>query len=110
LPNAQGDVPIEPARIGAADESRFARRSNVPPTGAAFYPMFTTGNAAAGGCEWREGGPAVPGATNTFGGTPASFWGSPVVTFYPTGPATTTTFFENFERTLPNNPCPAKKP
>jgi hypothetical protein len=78
----------------------------VPPGGAPFYPMYTTGNSASGGCEWREGGPNIPGATNTFGGSPTAEWGSVVPSFYPTGPASTDIFYENFENALSTNPCP----
>jgi len=44
-------------------------------------------------------------AIDTFGGTPAKFWGKPTSTFYPVGPHSTQTFFENFDNVLPNNPC-----
>jgi hypothetical protein len=77
----------------------------IPPKGSAFYPMYTAGRSASGGCEWREGGPAIPNAINTFGGTPAKFWGKATSTFYPVGPHSTQTFFENFDNVLPNNPC-----
>jgi hypothetical protein len=80
-------------------------KCTVPPAGVAFYPMFTSGHSASGGCEWREGGPAIPNAINKFGGTPAKFWGKPTATFYPVGPHTTQAFFENFDNVLPNNPC-----
>jgi hypothetical protein len=80
-------------------------KCTIPPGNAPFYPMYTTGNGPTGGCEWREGGPNIPGATNRFGGTPAAFWGPPVVSYYPTGVASTGTFFESFERRLANNPC-----
>jgi hypothetical protein len=76
-----------------------------PPTGSAFYPMYTTGTSPTGRCEWREGGPNLPQTINTFGGTPASQYGKPFATFYPTGPRSTTVFYENFYRVLPNNPC-----
>jgi hypothetical protein len=81
----------------------------VPPGNAPFYPMYTTGTAASGGCEWRLGGPNIAGAINTFGGTPAAAWGSIVPSFYPTGPAQTDIFYENFENALPNNPCSAPR-
>ncbi|MCU1428521.1 MAG: hypothetical protein JWL83_2521 [Actinomycetia bacterium] len=77
----------------------------VPPKGVDFYPMFTSGKSPSGGCEWREGGPAVPGAKNTFGGSATSEFGSVVATFYPIGPRATQVFYENFQRVLPNNPC-----
>ena len=66
-----------------------------------------TGRTADGGCEWREGGPAVPGATNAFGGSAATEFGKPAALNYPNGPATTTAFFEHVYRPLEHNPCPA---
>jgi hypothetical protein len=77
----------------------------IPPAGSAFYPMYTAGTSATGGCEWREGGPAIPKAIDKFGGTPAKFWGKATATFYPVGPGTTQVFYENFDNVLPNNPC-----
>ena len=77
----------------------------IPPKGSAFYPMYTSGHAAGGGCEWREGGPAVPNAINTFGGTPAKFWGKATASFYPISETATGTFYENFTNVLKNDPC-----
>jgi hypothetical protein len=77
----------------------------VPPAGVAFYPMYTAGTAATGGCEWREGGPAIPNAIKKFGGTPTKFWGKVTQSFYPVGPHDTGIFYENFDNVLPNNPC-----
>ena len=82
-----------------------------PPNGASFYPIYTTG-AANGACVWQEGGPYIPGTTNTFGGTSAAEYGPIQVSVYPTVPnpttgQTTQGIYENFHNTLPNNPCPA---
>jgi hypothetical protein len=77
-----------------------------PPAGSDFYPIYTTGTSAVGGCEWREGGPRLPHTLRTFGGTADSEWGQPFATFYPTGPRSTQVFYENFYRPLNTNPCP----
>jgi hypothetical protein len=81
-------------------------KCTVPPPGVPFYPMFTTGGSK-GHCEWREGGVGIPGATNTFGGSPATEWGTPTTLSYPIAPGTTGFFGENFRRVLDTNPCPA---
>ena len=93
-------------RFAGVCTSTTLSKCTVPPVGAPFYPMYTTGNAPGGGCEWREGGANIPGATNTFGGSPTAEWGPVVPSFYPTGPASTAIFYENFENALPTNPCP----
>jgi hypothetical protein len=77
----------------------------MPPRGAQFYPMYTTGTSPSGGCEWREGGPNVPGAKQKFGGSPTTFWGNIVPTVYPVSPRASQVFYENFRNVLPNNPC-----
>jgi hypothetical protein len=79
---------------------------SMPPKGAAFYPMYTTGKSAVGSCEWREGGPAIPGAQKKFGGSPTAEYGSIVPTVYPSSPISSQIFWENFRQVLPNNPCP----
>ena len=45
-----------------------------PPTGAAFYPLFSAAKHA-GECVWQLGGPAIPGTTNNFGGTSTTEFG-----------------------------------
>jgi hypothetical protein len=75
-----------------------------PPAGANFYPLYTTG-MLGGSCVWRFGGPALPGTTNTFGGTSAAEFGPLLQLTYPT-PGGTLNRFNNFRNTLGSNPCP----
>jgi hypothetical protein len=79
-----------------------------PPNGATFYPIFsTTGSKNA--CLWQEGGAAIPGTTNNFGGVSGVEFGGLLVSNYPvTGPSVSQRL-NNFHNTLPDNPCPAKK-
>lgn len=75
-----------------------------PPTGAAFYPFFST-TRSNGGCAWQEGGPYIPGTTNLFGGSSASEFGPLLSTVYPTKGFTTITRFNNFNSGDRPNPC-----
>jgi hypothetical protein len=79
----------------------------VGPNGPTFYPIFSTAGASA--CVWKEGGPAVAGVTNNFGGTSTAEYGpllalNFVSSVSPTGIVTA---FEDYHQTLPSNPCPA---
>jgi hypothetical protein len=85
-----------------------------PPVGASFYPIYstTTGSPWSGGygkpvCLWQEGGGSIPGTTNNFGGTSAAEYGSLLESVYPAAGFTTQGIYENFNNTLPRNPCPA---
>ncbi len=78
-----------------------------PPPGAEFYPLYST-RATAGACGWQEGGPFIPGTTNTFGGTSTSEYGRLIGLYYPEiqgFPAGT--FFEDFRQVLSSNACPS---
>lgn len=78
-----------------------------PPIGANFYPMFVTGSSG-GQCVWEEGGPAIPGATNTFGGSSTTEFGPLLKLFYPSSNLAGVVFrFNDFRNTLASNPCPA---
>jgi hypothetical protein len=75
-----------------------------PPTGARFYPIFST-TQIAGACAWQLGGPAIPGTTNNFGGTSTAEYGDLLSNVYP-GPNNQPRFVINdFRRILPDNPC-----
>jgi hypothetical protein len=76
-----------------------------PPNGAAFYPLFTTGNAN-GTCVWQQGGPFIPGTTNTFGGNSTTEYGPLLATVYPTKHFKPETLFNNFNSGKIANPCP----
>jgi hypothetical protein len=98
-------------RIEAADSqdnSPFCNRTTGadcvnPPTGAQFYPIFTTAQRD-GQCLWQEGGPYLPGTTNTFGGNSAAEFGPLLKTVYPSvgGPVTR---INNFNSGDLRNPC-----
>ena len=74
-----------------------------PPPGANFYPMFTARNVGPF-CFWQEGGAAIPGTTQTFGGSSKAEFGSLLSLSYPqpTGPAFE---YNDFRQVLPVNPC-----
>jgi hypothetical protein len=74
-----------------------------PPAGAAFYPFFST-SGTGGSCVWRLGGAGIPGATDTFGGSSASEFGTtPLALFYASANGTEY-IYEDF-RTIMSNPC-----
>jgi hypothetical protein len=76
-----------------------------PPNGASFYPLYST-NTSGGHCVWQEGGPFIPGTTNTFGGTSTTEYGPLSFITYP-GPAGPITRTNDFRNVLGSNPCPA---
>jgi hypothetical protein len=77
-----------------------------PPSGAQFYPFFTTGTAN-GGCVWQQGGNFIPGTTNHFGGSSTSEFGPLLKTVYPDAGFTTVSEFNNFNSGDQANPCRA---
>src|SRR5262249_46632525 len=66
-----------------------------PPVGASFYPIYST-TTAGGACIWQEGGAAIPGTTNTFGGTSAAEFGGLLLSNYPAAGFTITQRYNNF--------------
>lgn len=81
-----------------------------PPTGAKFYPIYSTKNNSHGDCEWQFGGAHIAKTTNNFGGTPAAAYGNTFATLFQTGPSTAVKFYGIFRHGLKNNPCPAVLP
>ena len=81
-----------------------------PPTGAAFYPLFSAAKHE-GECTWQLGGPAIPGTTNNFGGTSTTEFGpisgiafaEPATAAQPNG--SSAIIFGNYRRILDENPC-----
>jgi len=78
-----------------------------PPNGAAFYPLYTIGNFA-GTCQFQQGGPFIPGTTNTFGGSSTTEYGPLLSMVFPSvvnGAPGVITRFENFNSGDMANPC-----
>jgi hypothetical protein len=89
---------------------------NNPPTGALFYPIYSTfrdhgPDGDDRGCSWQLGGANIPGTENNFGGTSAAEYGPPLPSlviaaassFAPNGSAFNVV--NNFRQILPTNPC-----
>jgi hypothetical protein len=77
-----------------------------PPSGAAFYPFFST-RKVDDGCAWQEGGRFIPGTVNNFGGSSTTEFGPLLQTVYPTTGFTTVTRYNNFNSGDMKNPCKA---
>ena len=77
-----------------------------PPAAAAFYPIYTTAQTEDG-CVWQFGGAHIPGTANDFGGSAAAEYGALLPMIAP-GTTGSVTFFLDFQRALPSNPCPAR--
>jgi hypothetical protein len=75
-----------------------------PPTGAQFYPFFST-TFRQGGCTWQEGGRFIPGTVKDFGGSSTAEFGSLLGEVYPAAGFTTTTRFNVFNSGNLSNPC-----
>jgi hypothetical protein len=102
----EADLPrIEAADFGGnCDRSTGANCVNPPP-GANFYPIFTTRDSHAVGCQWQLGGTHIPGTTRTFGGTSTAEFGPLLFLTYP-GPGFIPIHRTNdFRRILSTNPC-----
>ena len=72
-------------------------------TRAKFYPYYTSGHAL-GGCAFTIG-QNVPGFSTTDYGKNAQY-GSLLKVKYAAVGGTTTSFDNDFQKILPNNPCP----
>ena len=76
-----------------------------PPTGAQFYPFFTTGSHS-GTCAWQEGGNFIPGTTNHFGGSSTTEYGPLLKTVYPAAGLHHEPVLQQLQQRRPGNPCP----
>jgi len=77
-----------------------------PPPNSNFYPFYSTRNTPSG-CMWQEGGPYIPGTTNTFGGSSQAEFGSLRQVDYPTAPFGLITIrLNDFRSNAAANPCP----
>ena len=77
-----------------------------PPKGSVFYPFYSTVKVGKS-CMWGEGGPYLPNAINTFGGSSATEYGKLFSSVFPTSFTSSARGFFNFQRVLPSNPCKA---
>jgi hypothetical protein len=94
--------------LNPADPSPGAGCTN-PPTGADFYPIFTTRVTDDGTCRWQLGGAKLPLTDQTFGGTSTAEYGPLLKTVYSGGSGgLPSTRYNNFRRVLDENPCPAR--
>jgi hypothetical protein len=77
-----------------------------PPTGASFYPFYST-TTVNGNCLWQLGGPFIPGTTNSFGGSSAAEFGPLLPLAYPAANGQPTFRYNDFRNGLSSNPCTA---
>jgi hypothetical protein len=99
-------------RIEASDSQDsppFCNRSTGadcvnPPSGAQFYPFFST-TTANGGCAWQIGGDYIPGTVDDFGGSSSAEFGPLLQTVYPAPGPTTVQRYNNFNSGDLRNPC-----
>ena len=78
-----------------------------PPNGAQFYPIYSTASSGPVSCVWHFGDTQIANTTDLFGGDSTAEFGPLLNTFYPGfgGPVDFGFDFENYHRTLANNPC-----
>jgi hypothetical protein len=79
-----------------------------PPTGAQFYPIFST-TRSHDRCTWQEGGDFIPGTVNDFGGSSATEFGPLLLTVFPAAGSVPVFRFENFNSGNMPNPCKARE-
>ena len=79
-----------------------------PPTGANFYPFFTT-TGGGSKCTWQLGGANIPGTNKSFGGSSTAEFGPLLQLAYPaaTPPGSVSVRYNNFRQVLSSNPCPS---
>ncbi len=73
---------------------------------ASFYPYYTSGNAL-GGCAWTVGQTVPRFSTRSYGGL-AEYGNLQKVEYVGLG-GTPTYRYNDFNKVLPNNPCPARR-
>jgi len=102
----EADLPrIEAADFGGNCDRNTGANCVNPPPGADFYPIFTTRDSNAVGCQWQLGGTHIPGTDRRFGGSSTAEFGPLLFLTYP-GPGFTPIVRTNdFRRVLATNPC-----
>jgi hypothetical protein len=104
------DLPdLESQLVGTCNRATGAGCTHIPTTDdgqpAAFYPYYTSGRAL-GGCAWAPG-QDVPGFTQQDYGKNAQY--GPLLKVSYAGPGgTVIREYNDFQRILPNNPCPSR--
>ena len=79
-----------------------------PPTGAAFYPFFTT-RMDNGTCTWQEGGNYIPGTINHFGGNSTTAYGPPAADAVSRQAGNQIIYrYNNFQNDLGTQPLPSQ--
>jgi hypothetical protein len=82
-----------------------------PPSGAQFYPIYSTARTGDDGCMWQLGGPHIPDTIENFGGTSAAEYGdflrvffvTPINANHPKGGSIAV--ISDNRRILDENPC-----
>jgi hypothetical protein len=102
----EADLPrIEAADFGGICDRNTGANCVNPPPGANFYPIFTTRDSHAVGCQWQLGGTHIPGTDRRFGGTSTAEFGPLLFLTYPGPGFTPLTRTNDFRRVLATNPC-----
>ena len=65
----------EPGNVNPQCDGATGVHCFNPPRGAKFYPIYTLTHSG-GRCWLQQGGPLIPGTSNTFGGTSATEYGT----------------------------------
>jgi len=78
-----------------------------PPTGADFYPFYSTNTEKDGGCVWQFGGASIAGSTGDFGAN--TQYGSLFPLAFVEG-GSAETFLDDYQGTPAPNPCNATEP
>ncbi|HUY29225.1 MAG TPA: hypothetical protein VMV27_17575 [Candidatus Binataceae bacterium] len=84
--------------------TQFPSTCSNPPSGAAFYPIFTA-SSAGNTCVWQLGGASFLNLMNDFGGTSTAEYGNLVQLAYPAKGGVGFSFTD-YRQILSNNPCP----
>ena len=95
----------ETSDVGGVCDTTTGIGCTLPAPGTRFYPIWTT-RMVHGSCTFQQGGPLMP-HQNAFGGNVKTEYGHLLRTVYPNTGFEPIRLFENFRRTLRNNPCPA---
>jgi hypothetical protein len=98
------DPPCQNQIFNPTDPSPGAGCVN-PPTGAEFYPLFTT-RGGNGSCTWQFGGTNIPGTKQTFGGSSTAEFGTLLALSHPR-PTGILFRYDDFRQILASNPCPS---